>query len=230
MENRKYNVARDQVYVGQVVKSSHVYRITDGFSKEENGKLSVGCWRPSRSILFVPDENKHANDLLYNSPRYIALNVSPDEEGLNVAADTILVKDSVSLALLLKYFEYPEILTYKDIVNIRKTFFTGRFAMDHCELFGFKETQAEDVTFYEWGEPVTDPRRLAKRRREFRREQAAGRRMFTGINEAVLPREYWDALDDLGEIRDFDYVNLSCGFDPFKPTKVEGPIKKLKRF
>ena len=36
----------------------------------------------------------------------------------------------------------------EDLIRIRHTFFTGRFAKDHCELFGYKETMAEDLTFY----------------------------------------------------------------------------------
>ncbi len=116
-------------------------------------------------------------------------------------------------------------------MKIRKTFFTGRFAKDNCQLFGWKEIMAEDVTFYTNGEEVTNPRELECRRRQFRAEQQTGHRMFSGVSESPLPREYWDVLDKRGNnsltdvIRGFDEK-----IDTFTPHKEEGPVKRLKRF
>ena len=41
-------------------------------------------------------------------------------------------------------FGYDKILTFEDIMRIRKTFLTGIFAEVNCELFGWKEDKPED--------------------------------------------------------------------------------------
>lgn len=117
-------------------------------------------------------------------------------------------------------------------MKIRKTFFTGHFAKDNCQLFGWKETMAKDVTFYaNNGEKVTDPRELERRKRQFRAEQKAGHRIFFEVSESPLPREYWDVLDARGDNSLLDIIE---GWDDkmnaFSPSKKEGRVKKLRRF
>jgi len=99
----------------------------------------------SRKMLFIIDENKCANDLLYDTFRYPIFNISPDKLCL---ASPICVTEAYSMELFLKYFNYPEVLNYNDIVNIRDTFF-GDFAFDNCELLGVYET-GSDETSYEY--------------------------------------------------------------------------------
>ena len=232
MENKKYVVCRDNIYVGEVVRTDSIYRYEgdDDIFRTKPGQLSTGSWRSYRSMLFVPNEDNLSNDLLYRTPNYPILNVTDDETCLNLGENNIVIKDACNLAALLEYFGYKKDLTYEDIMKIRKTFFTGRFAKDNCQLFGWKETMAEDLTFYTNGQEVTDPRELEKRRRQFRAEQQAGHRMFSGVSESSLPREYWDILDDRG---DNTLMDVIAGFDEkmnaFAPHKEEGPVKRLKR-
>lgn len=104
-------------------------------------------------------------------------------------------------------------------MKIRKTFFTGRFAKDNCELFGFKETMAEDLEFYSFGKEITDPKELEKRRRRFRAEQAAGQRSFSGIFESVLPKEYWDILDKMGDKTLMEVITSNEKMNAFTPSR-----------
>ena len=233
MENKKYVVCRDNIYVGEVVRTDSIYRYEGehNFFNTKPGQLSTGSWRSYRSMLFVPNEDNLSNDLLYRTPNYPILNVTDDETCLNLGENNIVIKDACNLAALLEYFGYKKDLTYEEIMKIRKTFFTGRFAKDNCQLFGWKETMAEDLTFYIKGEVVTNPRELERRRRQFRAEQQAGHRMFSGVSESPLPREYWDILDDRGDNTLMDVIE---GWDEkmnaFAPHKEEGPVKRLKRF
>lgn len=232
MENRKYKVCRDNIYVGEVVRTDHIYRYEgdSDFFGTKPGQLLTDSWFSYRSMLFVPNEKKLSDDLLYRSPSYPILNVTDDESCLGLGEKSIVIKDACNLALLLEYFGYSEYLTFEDIMKIRKTFFTGKFAQDNCELFGWKETMAEDVTFYVNGNEVTEPKELERRRNQFRADQAAGHRSFSGISESVLPREYWDVLDDRGDKSLMDAIELHEKMNAFLPHKQEGPIKKLKRF
>ena len=233
MENKKYVVCRDNIYVGEVVRTDSIYRYEgdDNFFRTKPRQLSTGSWRSYRSMLFVPNENKLSNDLLYRSPNYPILNVTDDETCLNLRENSIVIKDACNLAALLEYFGYKKDLTFEDIMKIRKIFFTGRFAKDHCQLFGCRETMAEDVTFYANGEEVTNPKELERRRRQFRAEQQVGHRMFSGVSESPLPREYWDVLDDRGDNTLIDVIERwDEKINAFAPHKQEGPIKKLTRF
>ena len=233
MENKKYVVCRDNIYVGEVVRTDSIYRYEgdDNFFRTKPGQLSTGSWKSYRSMLFVPNENKLSNDLLYRSPNYPILNVTNDETCLNLRENSIVIKDACNLAALLEYFGYKKDLTFEDIMKIRKIFFTGRFAKDHCQLFGLRETMAEDVTFYANGEEVTNPKELERRRRQFRAEQQVGHRMFSGVSESPLPREYWDVLDDRGDNTLIDVIERwDEKINAFAPHKQEGPIKKLTRF
>lgn len=232
MENRKYMVSRDNIYVGEVVRVDKIYRYegdTD-FFRTKPGQLDTGSWFSYRSMLFVPNEKKLSNDLLYRSPSYPILNVTDDKTCLGLGEKSIVIKDACNLAALLEYFGYNQDLTFEDIMRIRKTFFTGRFAMDNCELFGYKEAKPEDYTYYKNGAEVTDPIELKRRMAQERREQQAGHRAFIGFFESVLPREYWDVLDKMGDNDLMDVIQWHKKMDAFAPNKQEGPIKKLTRF
>ena len=233
MENKKYVVCRDNIYVGEVVRTDSIYRYEgdDDFFRTKPGQLRAGSWRSYRSMLFVPNEDKLSNDLLYRTPNYPILNVTDDQTCLNLGENSIVIKDACNLAALLEYFGYKKDLTYEDIIKIRRTFFTGNFAKNNCELFGYKETMAEDLTFYDKGKKVTNPIALAKRRMQYRLDQLAGHRMFSGVAESPLPSEYWDVLDERGNNSFMDVIE---GWDEkmnaFAPHKEEGPVKRLKRF
>lgn len=232
MKTKIYKVNRDNVYVGEVVKTDTIYRWNEEyeFFRTKPGQLNTGNYFPYRSMLFVPNEENLANDLLYRSPNYPILNITEDNICLNFEKGNIVVKESYNLSELLKYYGFDQYLTFEDIILIRKTFFTGNFAKDHCHLFGWKETMAESVTFYTNGNIVTDPKELEKLRTKFRKKQQAGHRMFIGTSENILPREYWDILDARGDNSLMDAIEWNQKMNAFKPHKQEGPIKKLSRF
>ncbi|MBQ3020667.1 MAG: hypothetical protein IJD92_00405 [Bacilli bacterium] len=233
MENKKYVVCRDNIYVGEVVRTDSIYRYEgdDDFFRTKPRQLSTGSWRSYRSMLFVPNEDKLSNDLLYRTPNYPILNVTDDETCLNLGKNSIVIKGACNLAALLEYFGYKKDLTYEDIMKIRKTFFTGRFAKDSCQLFGYKETMVEDLTFRSNGKVVTDSKELERRRKQFRAEQRAGHRIFSGVSDSPLPREYWDVLDDRGDNTLMDVIEgWNEKMNAFAPHRQEGPVKRLKRF
>lgn len=227
MENRKYVVCRDNIYVGELVNTDRIVRYEgdQNFFNTRPGQLTMGGGYYSyRSMLFVPDEKSYSNDLLYNTPDYPVLNVTSDETCLNLGENSTVITDACNLGALLEYFGFGKELTYEEIMTIRKTFFTGRFAKDHCRLFGWREISAEDVTFLSGEKIVTDPRELERRRNEYRRKQRAGYRSFEYIGGGELPREYYDILDARGKTWKRTPKN-----DPFAPSKKEGKIRKLTK-
>lgn len=232
MKNKKYKVCRENIYVGEVVKTRCVYhRGIVGVLNTGKGQLDIGSWRSYRSILFTTTEEKLANDLLYNSPNYPILNITDDEICMDFDRSITLVKDAYNLAELLKYFGYNEELTYKDIIKIRKTFFSGKFAYDNCELFGRKEMKPEDWTYYSHGIEITDPKKIKKCIAYERILQLLGHRSFGSTGKNILPREYFDVLNNrrdstLTECLTYDHEKL----DAFAPHKHEEKIKKLSRF
>jgi len=52
--------------------------------------------------LFVPNEEKESNDLLYRSPSYPILNITDDDTCLNLGEKSIVIKDATNLAELLE--------------------------------------------------------------------------------------------------------------------------------
>ncbi len=202
MKNRNYVVCRDNIYVGEVVKAFRIYRYEGEsiFFGTKPGQLNVNFGRPYRSMLFTLDESKRANDLLYQSPNYPILNLTADETCLS-SKNGIVINKVCSLGLLLEYYGYEKDLKWEDIIKIRETFFTGRFAKDHCELFGWKEV-------------ITG--------------NSKSGRIFSSLKKAVFPEDYWDLLDDRGDKTLMDLAGYSDdGMGVFTPNQEEGPIKKL---
>lgn len=231
MENRKYKVCRDNIYVGRVIRTGCVYQQgTTSVSNESAGKLDVERWRSYRSILFTLNEDNLAEDLLYNSPNYPVLNISDDKKCMNFDERITLIKDAFNLSAMLKYYNYNEELTYEDIVEIRKRFFSSKFVYRNCEIFGYEESDPKNWTFYKYGIEITDPKKIKKCIAYYKRKQLFGCKSFSYIDEHILPREYWGVLNDrkdstLIEVLSYDHERL----DAFAPHKHEGKIKKLKR-
>ena len=69
MENRKYIVNRDDVYVGEVVRAERIYRVAvdNAFFGIKAGLLHPAGWCGYRSMLFVLDENGFSSDLPYDT-------------------------------------------------------------------------------------------------------------------------------------------------------------------
>ena len=231
MENRTYKVNREDIYVGEVVRTTtpiYRYHGETTFLRTKPGQLDVGGWFSYRSMLFVPNEEKLSSDLLYQSPNYSILNVTDDATCLALNEESIVIKEACNLASLLEYFGYPETLTFDDVKNIRKTFFTGRFAQDHCELFGYIEEHPKDCAYYQNGDLVINPSELKRIIEKERRSQKAGHRSFSGIYDSVLSSEYFDVLDRMGDCTFLYAMKWLQKMNAFIPHKQEGPVKKLK--
>lgn len=226
MENKKYVVCRDNIYVGEVVRTDSIYRYEGDydFFRTKPGQLSTGSWRSYRSMLFVPNEDKLSNDLLYRTPNYPILNVTDDETCLNLGENSIVIKDACNLATLLEYFGYKKDLTYEDIIKIRRTFFTGRFGMDNSKLFGMQEFIPSRFM-----PNITDP---DKRYELYKKSVILGsERQFGSIPTNELPRELMDILDSRGNNSFMDVIEgWNEKMNAFVPHKEEGPVKRLKRF
>ena len=234
METRNYKVNRDDIYVGELISiTSKIYRHQADYTyfHTKPGELNVSSWFSYRSMLFVPNEEKLSNDLLYQSPNYPILNITDDEVCLSLKENSIVIKDAYSLAALLKYFGYAENLSFEDIMKIRKTFFNGKFYRENCELFGVREIKPEDWTYYKNGVEITDPKELKRRIAQERRMQQAGHRCFTNNPGGVLPNEYFNILDERGDAKSLkDAIVWDEKINAFAPDKREGLVRKLKRF
>ena len=149
-------------------------------------------------MLFTLDEKRHANDLLYASPHYPILNMSKNEDCLN--EKICICMQTYQLYELLKYYNYPDIIGYKDVLKIRNTFFNCDYILDNCELYGLYETGP-----FETGRETTDSR---GNHRTFNIEK----------EESDFPPCFFYMMWDH---RDYRHI------DKFKPCEEEGPIKSL---
>lgn len=231
MKNRKYIVCRDNVFVGEVIRTGCVFqKDAIGISSEKTGMLGVGYWRSYRSILFTLNEANLADDLIYNSPNYPVLNISDNEKCMDFDGRITLINNACNLSELLRYFGYAEELTYDDMVKIRNTFFSAKFVYDNCELFGYKESNPENWTYYKNNVKITDPKEIKKCIRYYKQQQLFGYRSFSSVDEKVLSRGYFDVLEDRKDstligFKSYNHKKL----DAFAPHKHEGKIKKLSR-
>lgn len=127
MTDKNYKIDRDNIYVGQVMKTFDIYRNKDKM-------LELNGFYVCRSMLFVKTEEKQASDLLYNTSDYPILNVSEDRK---CCSSPFVVDNIYNLSKLLQYFGYPEELTIEHIIEIRKKYFDGKFVKENCKLFGW---------------------------------------------------------------------------------------------
>lgn len=195
------------------------------------GELNTSAWFSYRSMLFVPDENRMSNDLLYKSPNYPVLNITNDDTCLNLGKNSVVIRDICNLEKLLEYFGFNQELTFEDIIKIKQTFFTRSFVENNCYLFGLKEVMAENITFYNNNRIITDPLEIEKRKRDFRYRQLSGHRLFTSIPEKILPEDYWDVLIGRGEdieiYTNYLFLKMKNMKNAFTPHPDEGRIRKL---
>lgn len=231
MDNINYKVNRDEIYVGLLcnTKQEFINVYPDGlYDFESSDKEGIyqsfdnrqylverkshllyrhGCNTYEdfvRTMLFVLDENKCANDLLYNSPHYPVFNISDDELCMQ---ETISLKNEVyELGNLLKHFGYPEQLVFSDIVKI-KDFFFGDFSLNNCNLFGIYETGPDHS-----GTETYD---------------SLGQHRTFNINkhDGVLPSCYFKMFWATSNRGSANKIGLR---DRFVPNVLEGPIRKLE--
>lgn len=208
-----YKINRDAIYVGEVIKPidflKYQYKNFQTGKKEES-KLRASSYDSYRSILFIRDEEDFALDLLYQSPRYPILSITDENICMN---SDIVIKDPYNLSLLLKHFGYDKNLSYKELLEIRKTYFTGSFGIENCELFGMKEK--DDAL---WKHITSEG-------------YNSERKFLTYTNEGILPPSMLYTLDTRGNKKQSQtFLSESKKINAFKPHKKEGYIKKIRRF
>lgn len=218
MEEHINTIKRDKLYVGELVMP-YEYQLKD------NGKILVYSYESCRNILFSLDADM-ATDVLFEAPQYPIVNIT-DQTKCEIGK--MAIKDAICLGELLKYFDYPEELTGKDIHKVRQTFFTGSFGLDNAELFGYKEVKIEDMTFYDKNkQEITDPVFLEEKRAMYRR---LGYRMIVPVGNGVLSSEYYELLDKKANNSYYDYLKGYVeNIDSFAPIKKEGHRRVLKKY
>lgn len=215
MKKKDYIIKRKDVYLGEIVKANGIFkRLTSG--RDKAGNLDIKNATFYRNMLFTPTIDKFASDLLYNTDDYPILNGTNRDYILNQDEGIILVRDYYNLDELLEYFCYNDELNITDIIKIYNTFFTGKFGIDNCTLFGRSEIPAEEIEFYHENELVTGGILLEKYKSEYRKLQKQGKGLYTKLDESTLPRHY--------------FLLLQNDKKSFTPSKEEGKIKKLTRF
>lgn len=221
-----YSVCRDNIWVGEVIKADNLYLYEgdEPFFNIEPGEFMVDNYESYRSILFSLDDNKLANDLLYKTRNYPILNISSKKDCLE-AKDSIVIQDACNLDELIEYFYYPEYLTYDDIVDIRKRFFNGRFAMDNSELFGFKEVVPDNFKPFKFGKKIEDKKEIYRLYKKSLTLDST--RQFTSLSSSALPEKYFDILRQRGNNSLFDRLEYDLKMDVFRPSLKEEHIKQL---
>lgn len=221
MKTPNYQIKREQVFIGRVVKPTSRNQIV-----LENGKLSIYQFTPYRSILFTLNEKKLADDLLYNSPEYPVLDFSSNGSCFNAE---IVIQEAYNLEPLLTFFQFPNTLTLEQIIMLRKHFFDGTWGFRNCHLFGYREVLPEDWEYVKNGQYVKDSEELKKLHQKERSLQRKGHRVFEETNDATLPADMMFLFNELG---DHSVLDVLQGFEKrrnaFIPHEEEGQIKKLR--
>lgn len=243
MKDRNYKVNIKDIYVGnllyginpsKIVTASRVCCLEERLKKrfmsnrtylldkmqkhlEYNGDgfCGVSDYAFSRNMLFTLDQEKHADDLLFDTPHYPVLNISSDEE---CRKSTILIATATyELYELLKYFGYSEKLGYDDILRIRNTFFNCDYVLDNSSMYGREETE-----MYSSPLSVFDSHGYC---RGFNRP----------IEDSIFPESYFFMLLHNKDCFIADYsrkVEDNAPYfgevvDRFKPREEEGIVKSL---
>ena len=141
MKNGRYLINRDDVYVGRLIDTTCVCKESDCET------LCPGPYREQRTMLFVINEDKLADDLLYDSANYPILNVTSKNDLLSNQVKTkhgfLVIEKAYNLGKLLEFYGYGETLNMIDIINIRRTIFSRNFAYEHCNDFGFYKLDSD---------------------------------------------------------------------------------------
>ena len=144
---KKYIVTRENVYVGKLIEPQdltvkQVHKKYQKLSQEEklrikNLWLNICCQEEIRPILFKIDDKNQAEDLIYhvdNSYPILEAKEILSEEG------NYIVKNTTSISEVLKYLNFPELLTKKDIKRIYKLLIeSSAWIKANRKLFGYIE-------------------------------------------------------------------------------------------
>lgn len=163
----KKEIDRDKVMTGKVTRVEDVNIIYKNKRpikslKQLRAKVTVKEVKTYRSILFTITSENTGKDLLYcnQTTQYPVLELNKSTDVNSCINADLFINASYNLGPLLKHFGYPKYLSQRQIPEIRKRFFTGRFGMDHCELFGLKEIIPQDFISAKCKEGIVDPKEI----------------------------------------------------------------------
>lgn len=220
MTNSNYQIKRENIFIGRVVKPNSRNQII-----LEKGKLSIYQFTPCRSILFTLNDQNLADDLLYESPKYPILNSSAIDCCLH---SEFVIQEEYNLEPLLVFFQFPDLLTLQEITTLRKHFFDGTWGFRNCHLFGYREILPEDWEYVKDGKYVKDPETLKSLYQKEKWLQKRGHLVFEKTDNGILPADMMFLFHEFG---DHSILDVLQGFEKcrnaFKPHSEEGKIKKL---
>ena len=195
MNNCNYSVDINNIYIGKVFKIYGSYNKSD--VERDINKRSYHSFQ--RHMLFCVNEDGLANDLLYNSPEYPIMNITPDDLLVNKTGIDTIIAEPYKISDLLKYLDYNDELTYQDILNIRKNIINKKFLDSNYQLFGLKKKD----------------------------------KGYKVVPNGRFPLDCYYAILEACDSSSINMVGnfVLFGFkeDRFKPSKEEGPVKKLTK-
>lgn len=194
MKNKNYIVSRKNVFFGQLI-------LADSVGIDSNGNLLIESFKPLRAMLFTISANR-ADDLLFDSPRYSVEGFTSNL--LTVGENVRLIIRPYNMDEILKIFQFPEELNYNNILQIKKLFFNGNFAVKNPEIFGYFSLPPD----------ISDELSI------FGTSSAAERYSFIKTNEGLLPSADFEI---------FDSSILRILDEPFKPSNLENQVNVRKK-
>ncbi len=145
---KKYVVTRKEICAGKLMGICDVSMTVlnqdnneltgDDLVKHSIPELSVSVGIIYRSMLFRVNENHLATDLIYTTPtKYTIKGLTPD---LTDQKSHFIIDNYVELDELLKYLNYGDELTQRDLYKIyRKLIVSNKWLNHNMELFGWKK-------------------------------------------------------------------------------------------
>lgn len=135
---KKYVMTRKNVCIGQLLLADGTYT----YNERNENNIEWGGY-VLRGMLFCINENGLAKDLVYETPtNYPIVGVEPKIE----VKSNLMIDEYTELEELLKYLNYNEDLTQKDLNRIHKQLIAKRSWLDHhMDLFSFVDFK--DGTF-----------------------------------------------------------------------------------
>lgn len=229
MENRYYKVNRNDVYVGRIIKfdplENPFYEYKTPSEVCPTGTKVHYC-KIYRSMLFAPTRDGYAEDLLYTSPLYPAVNIASDYD-CKKAYKNVIVTECCHLAKLLEYLGYQEVLSFEDLMRLRNTVFKKNWIRENMQLFGMQECKPLEDNF-------DTEEAFRKALESFQLDQKLGLYSYSPIDgvKPDLPNEYFYIIDDLRDahiqeilIARFFGINLKA--NSFKSSKDEVGVKRF---
>ena len=145
-------INRDEIYAGKLINIKEIAgtiseskdAVNTTILPETNGQtpLYATYIYDYRSIMFVKDKKNYAQDLLYNTKSYPILNITDN----NICMESdILIADSVFIGTILQRLGYDELMSLKDIEEVRKILFSKDFIEKNSEIFGYEKLSSKET-------------------------------------------------------------------------------------